>query len=94
MPEKCVNVYLGDDREIRAICRQATKRAIFAWREEGLDKTQIGHVVTHKYPGIPPSFAEPQEVEIIRRRAEASLGASVEQVDGLRRDGLVNVLKK
>lgn len=83
---------MGTDPEIRGICRRATQGAVAFWKATGIDRRQIVHVVTHQHPGIPPSFAGPQEVERVRAEAEKALGIPVLQVDGFRRNGVVNVL--
>ena len=90
--DRCRDVFLGDDPDTLAVCQKATLRAIEAWREEGIEESFIKHVVNHIFPGIPPKHAGKEALERIRRLSTERLGVPVVQVDGLREDGLINVL--
>jgi hypothetical protein len=94
MTERCINVQLNDDDLIEA-CRQATERAKSHWKslsEEDFFRCQIDNVLDHPFPAIPPSFVDTEDLEHIRATAEEKLGRHVIQIDGIRSDGLVNVL--
>ncbi len=94
MIEKCLNVQLDDEDLIQA-CHQAGIDAEKYWRSlEGdeMFQYQISHVIDHPFPAIPPRFIEGETLEQIRLTAETKLGKPVVQIDGIRSDGLVNVL--
>jgi hypothetical protein len=90
--EKCVNVDLGDTQGNS--CETIAQRAVSGWREQGIDKAQIKHVLDHEFPGISPTFATQEEIHAIRVGAATKLSIDVSkiQVDGIRKDGLVNLL--
>jgi hypothetical protein len=90
--EKCVNVNLGDTQG--NCCKNIAQRAVSGWREQGIDKAQIKHVLNHEFPGISPTFATQEEIDTIKVEAAKKLGIDVSkiQVDGIRKDGLVNLL--
>lgn len=90
--EKCVNVDLGNTQSI--LCGRIAQRAELGWRAQGIDETQIQHVLSHKFPGISPTFATQEEIDAIKVDAAKKVGVDISkvQVDGIRKDGLVNLL--
>jgi len=91
MIEKCLNVRM-DAFELIESCRQAAERAEEFWRSEGIGELRIDNVLDHQVTGIPPRFADPDKLEEMRQVASEKLGEKVKQIDGVRGDGLVNVL--
>jgi hypothetical protein len=94
MTEKCLNVMMGDPDLVNA-CQKAAESAEKHWRSMGegeLFECQIATVVSHPFPAIPPTFVQGDTLERMRLEAEETLGKRVIQIDGIRSDGLVNVL--
>jgi hypothetical protein len=92
--EKCLDIQL-DDQNLIEVCRQAAEQAESHWRSMSRDdffRCQIEHVLDHPFPSIPPRFVDSEDLEKIKATAEEKLGRPVIQIDGIRSDGLVNVL--
>lgn len=76
------------------MCRKIADRATVQWRATGVSDEDIRHSLDHPFPAIWPTFAEKREIKSMIRAAAQVLGvkSSQIQIDGIRDDGLINVL--
>lgn len=86
MERLCLTVQLEREDLIEA-CRKAALAAAQIWREDLLPENQIKHVLEHSFPGIPPRFLEPSDLEKIGIEAASLLGIRLMQVDGIGLNG-------
>ncbi|RJR14722.1 hypothetical protein C4579_04390 [Candidatus Microgenomates bacterium] len=90
--ERCIDVDLSKTHW--QTCERVARRAVVGWRQQGIAEADIIHSLDHVAAGIWPTFATPEELDAIKHEAAIKLGVSTSciQVDGIRIDGLVNLL--
>lgn len=91
MEHKCLTVQLESSELIDA-CSVAATRAISDWRAKEISEAQIQHVLEHTFPGIPPYYLEAEELRRVGEEASSLLGVVLIKVDGIGREGKVNIL--
>jgi hypothetical protein len=91
MENKCLTVQLTS-KDLIESCAEAAIRATSYWRACEISEAQINHVLEHPFPGISPDHVEVDQLKRIGEEASILLGVVLIKVDGISREGMVNIL--